>query len=67
MYIDMHNINTSIIVIQVHGTCSSLHTHITETMTVVENLLKKLVVKNAFIEKTYVKGTHWNSGSSIET
>ena len=30
-------------------------------MKVVENLfLKKLMVKNSFIEKTYVVGTHWN-------
>ena len=39
---DMQNINKSIVGIQVHDkvheTCSSLHTHITETMTVDESL-----------------------------
>ena len=25
-----------------------------------KNYLKKLMVKNSFIEKTYVVGTHWN-------
>ena len=29
-------------------------------MKMVENLFKKLMVKNSFIEKTYVVGTHWN-------
>ena len=42
-------------------TCSFLHADFTESMEVVENLfLKKLMVKNSFIEKTYVVGTHWN-------
>ena len=40
-------------------TCSFLYAHFTETMKVVENLfLKKLMVKNGFIERTYVVGTH---------
>ena len=29
-------------------------------MKVAENLFKKIMVKNSFIEKTYVVGTHWN-------
>ena len=34
-------------------------------MKVVENLFKKkLMVKNSFIEKTNVVGTHWNRGNS---
>ena len=40
--------------------CSFLHAHLIELMKVVENLFKKkLMVKNSFIEKTYVVGTHW--------
>ena len=27
---------------------------------IVENLFKKLMVKNSFIEKSYVVGTRWN-------
>ena len=38
--------------------CSFLRAHFFELMKVVENLLKKkLLVKNSFIEKTYVVGT----------
>ena len=36
--------------------CSFLHAHFFEYMKVVENLFKKLMVKNSFIEKTYVVG-----------
>ena len=34
-------------------TCSFLHVHFFELMKVVENLFKKLMVKNLFFEKTY--------------
>ena len=30
-------------------------------MKVVENLIKKVTVKNSFIEKTYAVGTHWRN------
>ena len=40
--------------------CSFLHAYLFELMKVVENLFKKLVMKNSFIEKTYVVGTHSN-------
>ena len=41
--------------------CSFLHAHFFELMKVVQILFKKkLMVKNAFIEKTYVVGTHLN-------
>ena len=33
--------------------CSFLYAHFFELMKVVENLLKKLLVKNSFIDKTY--------------
>ena len=33
----------------------------------VENLSKKLMVKNSIIEKTYVVGTHWNCLYECET
>ena len=37
-------------------TCSFLHAHLTETIKVVENWFKKLMVLNSLIEKTYVVG-----------
>ena len=41
--------------------CSFLHAHFFELIEVVENLFKKkLMVKNSFIENTYVVGTHWD-------
>ena len=41
-------------------TCSFQHAHYTETMKVVENLLKKLMVKNSFNERAYIEGKHRN-------
>ena len=40
--------------------CSFLHAHFFESMKVVETLLKTLMLKNSFIEKTYVVATHRN-------
>ena len=36
---------------------SFLHADFTESMKLVENLFKKVAVKNLFIEKTYAVGT----------
>ena len=38
-------------------TCLFLHVHFTETMKVVENLVKKLMLKKSFFEKRHVVGT----------
>ena len=40
--------------------CSFLHAHLFEYMKVVENLFKKIMVKNSFIEKTNDVVTDWN-------
>ena len=42
-------------------TCSFLHAQFTETMKVVENLLKTFFVTNSFIKRLYVVSSHWKA------
>ena len=48
--------------------CQFLHDHFTETMNVVENLLKKALVEKLHLLKKHnnVVGIHWNLRTSTE-